>query len=78
MAAAGLTTLLVEGGARTLTSFIREGLCDRLIIAIAPLLLGEGIAAIGELGITELSSARRFTRHRYHRLNDDLLVDARL
>jgi riboflavin-specific deaminase-like protein len=78
MAQDGVTSLLVEGGARTLTSFIREGLCDRLVMCIAPLLLGEGIAAIGELGITELASARRFASHRYHRLQDDLIVDARL
>lgn len=38
---AGLRSLLVEGGARTLASFLASGLWDRFTVYVAPRLLGE-------------------------------------
>lgn len=40
----GVTSLLVEGGAQTVTGFIDARLCDRLDIFVAPKLMGEGLA----------------------------------
>ena len=36
----GVSRLLVEGGARVITQFLKQGLFDDLIISVAPLLLG--------------------------------------
>jgi len=41
--------IMVEGGGEILTSFLREGLADRAVITVAPVLAG-GYQAIGELG----------------------------
>ncbi len=41
----GLQTLLVEGGARTLQSFIDDGLWDEARVEEAPVELGQGVAA---------------------------------
>ena len=40
--------LMVEGGARIITSFLGERLVDRLVVTIAPLLVG-GLNAVGNL-----------------------------
>ena len=49
----GVRSLLVEGGARVITSLLRQQLVDRLAVCIAPIILGRGIDAIGDLGIAD-------------------------
>ena len=43
---AGLSTLLVEGGGITIAAFLEAGLLTRMQIAVAPLLIGAGPAAL--------------------------------
>ena len=49
--------LLVEGGAETAASFLREGLVDRLVLYRAPILIGAGKAALGDIGLGALAKA---------------------
>jgi diaminohydroxyphosphoribosylaminopyrimidine deaminase / 5-amino-6-(5-phosphoribosylamino)uracil reductase len=49
--------LLVEGGAETASSFLREGLVDRLLLYRAPILIGSGRDALGDIGLADLASA---------------------
>mgnify|MGYP006284327997 CR=1 FL=1 len=55
--AEGINSLLLEGGATLATSFLRIRLFDRLTTYIAPILIGSGTEAIGELGIAEVAQA---------------------
>lgn len=55
-----VTRLLVEGGAQIFTSFIREKLVDKITVFMAPKILGKGIEAIQDLGITQLNEALIF------------------
>ncbi|MGH8005005.1 MAG: bifunctional diaminohydroxyphosphoribosylaminopyrimidine deaminase/5-amino-6-(5-phosphoribosylamino)uracil reductase RibD [Limisphaerales bacterium] len=71
--AQGVTSILVEGGAGVLTNFLREKLADKVYVATAPMIVGEGISAIGDLGIEKLSLAVRFERVRYKKLGVDML-----
>ena len=41
----GVTSLMVEGGAKLLNSFIREGLYDEVRVETSPVVLGEGLRA---------------------------------
>ena len=50
-------TLLVEGGALTASSFLRAGLVDRLLLYRAPILIGSGVACLGDIGLTQLNAA---------------------
>ena len=50
-------TLLVEGGAMTASSFLRAGLVDRLLLYRAPILIGSGVACLGDIGLTQLDAA---------------------
>jgi len=58
----GVRSLLVEGGRGIITATLRKHLVDRLTVCIAPKVLGEGIAAVGDLGIDRLRDAVRFER----------------
>ncbi len=59
-----ITSLLVEGGSEVITSFLREGLVDRLIVIVSPCLVGEGKSAVGDLGTRHVEEAKRFTVRR--------------
>jgi diaminohydroxyphosphoribosylaminopyrimidine deaminase/5-amino-6-(5-phosphoribosylamino)uracil reductase len=47
----GLGSVMVEGGAALVTSLLKRGLWDALSVFVAPLILGEGVAAVGDLDI---------------------------
>jgi len=69
----GVSSLLVEGGGTLAASFIRLGVIDRIDWFRAPLILGgDGRSCIGDLGLTDLNLAQRFTRTDVVELGDDL------
>jgi 5-amino-6-(5-phosphoribosylamino)uracil reductase/diaminohydroxyphosphoribosylaminopyrimidine deaminase/5-amino-6-(5-phosphoribosylamino)uracil reductase len=74
----GVTTLMVEGGARLITSLLRERLVDRLVVCVAPKILGEGLSAVGDLGISALDDALGLREVRYTPCGADLIVEGRL
>jgi GTP cyclohydrolase II len=47
--AQGINSLMVEGGARVITSFLAQHLVDRLVVTVSPRLLG-GLNAVENLG----------------------------
>jgi diaminohydroxyphosphoribosylaminopyrimidine deaminase/5-amino-6-(5-phosphoribosylamino)uracil reductase len=74
----GITSVLVEGGAGVITSFLRQGLADKMMVAIAPRIIGQGIEAVGELDIAEVSRSLRLSFNKVYRCGEDLVVEARL
>ncbi len=72
----GVQRMLVEGGRQVITSMLRERLIDRLVICIAPKVLGTGIDAVGDLGIESLADAVRLDRLEVRSLGPDTIVDA--
>jgi diaminohydroxyphosphoribosylaminopyrimidine deaminase/5-amino-6-(5-phosphoribosylamino)uracil reductase len=70
----GLTRLLVEGGGGIAASLLRAGLVDRLVWVHAPMLIGgDGIPAVGALGLDDLAGAPRFERIALASVGDDVL-----
>ncbi|RYE01615.1 MAG: bifunctional diaminohydroxyphosphoribosylaminopyrimidine deaminase/5-amino-6-(5-phosphoribosylamino)uracil reductase RibD [Sphingomonadales bacterium] len=66
--------LLVEGGAETAASFLRAGLVDRLLLYRAPILIGAGKAALGDIGLGSLADAHgRWTLTDARQLGSDRL-----
>ena len=59
------------------TSFLKENLADRLIVILAPKIIGEGINAVGDLGIRRMDNALSFSFKRITRRGADLILDAR-
>jgi riboflavin-specific deaminase-like protein len=74
--ALGVASLLVEGGRRVITSFFAEKLVDRLVLGIAPSIMGAGIDAVGDLGVASVAESVRLTNRSVHTAGDDLLVAA--
>jgi len=71
LAQRGFRSIFVEGGAKVITSFLRAGLVHRMIVVTAPVIIGRGVEAIGELGITSLGKALRPRSSRVRRLGTD-------
>jgi GTP cyclohydrolase II len=72
--ASGVRSLLVEGGAKVITSLLAAGVADRLIVAVAPTIVGAGTEAVGDLGIATVASGLHLTNRSLHVMADDLLV----
>lgn len=70
----GCRRLFVEGGGETVSSFLAAGLLDRLHIAIAPLIIGNGRPAIRLAGRARLDDCLR-PPARIYRMGQDLLYD---
>ncbi len=74
LATAGLTRVLVEGGAQLAASLLREGLVDRVAWFHAPAAMGaDGWPAVQGFGVARLEGMPRFRRSCSIPLGDDML-----
>jgi diaminohydroxyphosphoribosylaminopyrimidine deaminase/5-amino-6-(5-phosphoribosylamino)uracil reductase len=67
----GVQSLLLEGGPTLATSFLREGLVDKLMLFVAPEVAGSGLTFA-----PELEDLVRLSRLTTERLGDDVLLTA--
>ncbi|MCD6250149.1 MAG: bifunctional diaminohydroxyphosphoribosylaminopyrimidine deaminase/5-amino-6-(5-phosphoribosylamino)uracil reductase RibD [candidate division Zixibacteria bacterium] len=51
----GLCSVLIEGGSGLATSFLKAQLVDKVVMVVAPIIIGRGTDTIGDLGIRKLS-----------------------
>jgi riboflavin biosynthesis pyrimidine reductase len=70
----GMDVVLVEGGATLVTSMLAAGLVDRLIVSVAPMILGAGIDAVGDLGIRQVTDGLALTNRTVAAIGDDLII----
>jgi 3,4-dihydroxy 2-butanone 4-phosphate synthase/GTP cyclohydrolase II len=70
----GIRSLLVEGGARVITSMLRARLADRVVVAVAPLLVGKGTEAVGDLGTSLVADGLQLANRTVHQAGPDLLI----
>ena len=75
--ARGCARIFVEGGGVTVSSFLEAGLLDRLHIAVAPLLIGEGRPAIRMAPRRLLKDCMK-VQPRIYRTGEDVLFDCDL
>jgi diaminohydroxyphosphoribosylaminopyrimidine deaminase / 5-amino-6-(5-phosphoribosylamino)uracil reductase len=73
----GLHRVLIEGGAKTVSSFLSAGCLDRLHVVVAPMILGSGIAGLDLPPIADMTGALRMPM-RAHALGSDVLFDCDL
>ena len=74
----GVVTMLVEGGAWTVSQFIDAGAVDRLHVMVAPVILGSGKPGLQLRPIARLAEARRPTAHIHVMPDGDVLFDCDL
>ena len=70
----GLRVIFVEGGGVTVSRFLAQGLLDRLHLAVAPVLIGEGRRGLNLLASGTMADCLRLNG-RVVRLGDDQLWD---
>ncbi len=80
LGAAGIDSVLVEGGGETAAAFLESGLVDRVSFFIAPLLLGgrAAVPAVGGLGAEIVAEGIRLREVEWTRRGEDLLYTGRL
>ncbi|KAI7831101.1 dihydrofolate reductase-like domain-containing protein [Gamsiella multidivaricata] len=68
-----IRSLMVEGGAGIISSFLRSGLVDSFLLTIAPVYVGhEGVSAV-----QDAEAAAKFDKISYHTLGRDVMMVAR-
>lgn len=69
----GVNSLMVEGGARIITSFLSHQLVDHLVLTIVPRLVG-GVHAVGNLGQLASPPFPGLSQPQYQQLGEDLVL----
>ena len=72
-----ISSVLVEGGGGVITSMLRQNLVDKMVVAVAPRIMGRGVEAVGELNIGEVNQAIKLNFVKTYRLGEDLVIEAR-
>ena len=76
LAGKGLTSVFVEGGGTLHASFMKAGLFDKFIVAIAPKIIGaDGRPSIWELGLTNMEQVPKFTIRKNRRIGEDIWLE---
>ena len=66
----------MEGGGTLHASFVKAGLYDKFIVAIAPMIIGsDGRPSIWELGLSEMNEAPKFTIRKNRRIGSDIWLE---
>jgi len=73
LGALGIHSVMVEGGARIITSFLAERLVDHMVLTVAPRLVG-GLRAVRRFAQADAVYFPRLRNLRYQWLEDDLVL----
>ena len=70
----GITSVLVEGGNKVFSAFVKKGIFDEIAVFVSPKILGTGVPSFSNLGINKLSNAVRVRLNNVSTLGDDVLL----
>lgn len=75
-----ITSLFVEGGSETFTSFVKKGLVNKFHIYIAAKLIGgeKVTTPLLNLDISDMPNALQLVYEKYRMLGDDIFIEAKL
>ncbi len=69
-----IASVLVEGGSRVFSSFIKNGLFDDIFLFISPKLIGCGLPLIDDIGINSIKKTLKVKIKNYELKGDDLML----
>ncbi len=78
LAARNISSVLVEGGARIITSVLENNLAQRIVVVISPKIMGTGTQAVGDLNINRIDAAKKLAVQNIFKSGDDIIIDSRL
>jgi GTP cyclohydrolase II len=70
----GVETVLVEGGGRVITSLLASRCVDRLIVSLAPIVMGSGVQSVGDLGTKNVADSVVLEDRSVHVVGRDVLI----
>ncbi len=70
-----ISSLLVEGGSKVFTAFIKSNLYDDVLMFVSPKLLGGGLPVIGDLGIKSIRQTVKLKVNSVEIIGDDVLIE---
>jgi len=73
-----ITSIMIEGGAELNAEAIRSGIADKLLFFISPGLIGDGLAAIGDMGIKKVDKSIKLKHLNYRKIGRDILLEGYL
>ncbi|MFI6094090.1 bifunctional diaminohydroxyphosphoribosylaminopyrimidine deaminase/5-amino-6-(5-phosphoribosylamino)uracil reductase RibD [Lentzea sp. NPDC051213] len=76
LAGRGVVDVLLEGGPTVAGAFLRAGRIDRVLAYVAPVLLGDGPAAVLDAGVSTITDAVRLTVEDVTMSGPDLRISA--
>jgi diaminohydroxyphosphoribosylaminopyrimidine deaminase / 5-amino-6-(5-phosphoribosylamino)uracil reductase len=68
------TDVLLEGGPTLAGAFLRAGAINRILVYVAPILLGGPITAVDDVGVSSISKAMRWQFDGVDRAGPDLVI----
>jgi diaminohydroxyphosphoribosylaminopyrimidine deaminase/5-amino-6-(5-phosphoribosylamino)uracil reductase len=69
-----IVTLMVEGGHKVATSFLRAQEVDRVVFFVAPILIGAGLDAVGDLKVNTLLDALKLDEVSVEHIGADIMI----
>ncbi len=70
-----ISSILVEGGSKIYSSFLKQKLFDDIFLFVSPKILGNGLKTFSELKSNKLSDAAKLNIRRTQKIGDDLLIE---
>ncbi len=73
-----ITAILIEGGAALIGAALHENCVDKMMVYVAPKIMGEGLASIRGLSFKKLDQVINLKNISVNRINDDVLIEGYL
>ena len=73
-----ITSVMIEGGSELNSSAIKDGVVDKILIFTAPKLIGNGLGAIGNLGVNKIDKAIELKNPEVKKIGKDVLIEGYL
>jgi diaminohydroxyphosphoribosylaminopyrimidine deaminase/5-amino-6-(5-phosphoribosylamino)uracil reductase len=73
-----ICSILIEGGAELNAEAIRSGIADKVLFFISPRFIGQGLNALGDLGITKVDRSIKINKLDYKKIGRDILIEGYL
>ncbi len=70
-----ITAMLIEGGAALVGAALKEGLVDKMMVYVAPRIMGEGLDAVRGLRVRHLDEAVGLKRVSAGKIGEDILIE---
>ena len=70
-----IISLLVEGGSKIYSAFIKKNLYDDIYLFVSPKILGSGLKTFSEIESKKLGDAAKLSINHVQKIGDDLLIE---